>query len=1028
MSLPNIFSLLFFINFTIYFYFGMYILRFNAKSRMHRVFFYSCLALCVWAFTFCIANSAPDYETSLIWRRIASLGWGTIFSFLLHFILLMTGKNRLLQKKWIYILLYLPAVVNVIVFGLYKEIAIQQYNLVNTYAGWINISVNTLWDWMYNFYYAGFSVIGIILVWNWGISSKEHAKKKQSILLCSSYVVAVLTGTMTEVIINLFFPFKVPQIAPIIILIPISAIFYCIKRYGLIAQKGKNAVADEGHILSEVTRLKLYIYVTRTYTMAAFINFTAQYFSHREPLGSILSFSATMLFIGILLEIIQSLKLNTNIRDVLSNIIMTASIPFIILKYMDTAAIYAWAAPIIFIMVSVAFKQSRMITLISIATLFTLLWIWIKTPITTVTFGNTDHIVRICIFAIALWIAHYINRVYLLRLKENEEQVKLQKLLSHISGSFVSVNKSNIDEMINNMLRLCGEHFKVDHTYLFFLSNDQKTINHIYEWRNLGIEAIRDIADEVTTEVLPRWLNLEQLLHQGSIYIPEVAVLPETSQEKEWLQSKQVKSLIVNPLMNQDTVQGVLGFETFVTTTFLRNEQQEILKVFANLISKIWFKVEGEKEINYRAYYDALTGLPNREHFKNSLEQAINIAKQNETLVGVVFVDIDSFKVINDSMGHEGGDLLLKQMGQRLSSYLRPFDIVSRFGGDEFLIMISQVSQFKDILKEVDKIMEAFKQPVNIKNQEYFVTVSAGIAVFPIDGEDTEDLIKNADMAMYVSKQRGKNKYTLCSPDMKRNILINMDLTNSLYRALDRDELLLYYQPQVSSGSGNIIGLEALIRWQHPEKGMIAPKEFIPAAEKTGLINPIGQWVLQTACRQNKAWQKQGLTPMKMAVNLSVAQFHNPKFVETVKNILQETELDPAYLELEITESIAGDEEEYTVNTLNELKKIGVSISIDDFGTQYSSLSRIKTLPVDSIKIDGQFINGISHSSKDEGIIKVIIQLGKTLGLTVLAERVETEQQLVFLRENFCEQMQGFYFYRPMPAHEVEIVLGNMEV
>ena len=296
----------------------------------------------------------------------------------------------------------------------------------------------------------------------------------------------------------------------------------------------------------------------------------------------------------------------------------------------------------------------------------------------------------------------------------------------------------------------------------------------------------------------------------------------------------------------------------------------------------------------------------------------------------------------------------------------------------------------------------------------------------PLDGEDSESLVKNADTAMYEAKDNGKNQYSLCTPDMKNEVEKNMKLSNDLYRALERNELVVYYQPQVDLPTSKIVGVEALIRWMHPTRGMISPGVFIPIAEGNSLINSIGEWVLKTACIQNKKWQDMGLPHMNMAVNLSPVQMINPKIVENIENIIKETRLDPKYIELEITESVTIQESDYVIDVLNKLKKIGVSIAIDDFGTEYSSLSRLKMLPIDRIKIDMQFVQGIENNEKDKAITMVIINLAKSLGLNVLAEGVETNSQLEFLNQKMCDYVQGYYYYKPMPAEELEKILVDL--
>ncbi len=1027
MPLPYLLSFVLIIVCAMFLFYGLFILSLNSESRMHRIFFISCLSLSLWAFSLAISNNAYDYETCLFWRRVGAFGWGPFFSLLLHFIIILIEKGEIFKKRWLYILIYLPAVVSVLVFGLYSRTAVKTYNLVNTYAGWVNISYNTFWDWFYNLYYISFSMIGIVMIFYWGRVSFDKEKKKQVLMINTSYFIAILVGTLSEFVINSVFSFKIPQVAPIIILIPMSVMFYCIKKYGFIVKKKNNANQGIGSILSEDDRVKLYLYLSFAYLIGGFVNFTAQYFSKRESLESAMLFGTLMTLIGLLLYLVQKLKIEILYKDILSTVITAISIPVILLKHFRYSPFYAGIIPIIFIISSIAFSQRRMLILNGSAFLLTLIWILIKAPTATITFTITDHIVRLCTLLAILVMAFYVNHVYIRRLFENEEKLSLQKLLSRISSIFVNTNDSNIDDRINEVLRLCGEHYKTDHVYALFFSDGQKNLNLIYEWCAAGIELQRGPAGNLDATKIIEWVNMDSILRQGNICISDVAATSEDSVEKEYMNDNKIKSMILNPLWNQDCVIGLMGFENVNSTICFKEYQKETLKVLAHLLSDIVLKVEAEKEIKYRANYDALTGLPNRAMFMSQLRRDINMAKRSEKLVGVVFVDIDSFKYLNDTLGHDGGDSLLLKIGERISGCLRIYDIVARFGGDEFVIIIPQASYVEDICSVAMKITESFKQPLTVNGQEFFVTVSMGISVFPLDGTEPEELVKNADAAMCVSKENGKNKFTMCSAFLKEEIEVNALLSNSLHLALQRKEFLLHYQPQVNSMTGEIVGVEALIRWNHPEKGIISPGVFIPLTEKNGLINHIGQWVLHEACIQNKTWQNMGLPPIRMAVNLSLGQFLNSNLVGTVESILKKTELDPSLLELEITESISTYDPEYIISTLNKLKALGVMISIDDFGTEYSSLSRLKIMPVDKIKIDMRFIQGIYTGSKDESIVKVMLQLGKTFGLKVLAEGVENDEQLNFLRDNNCDEIQGYYFYKPMPAEDLELILKNIK-
>lgn len=475
--------------------------------------------------------------------------------------------------------------------------------------------------------------------------------------------------------------------------------------------------------------------------------------------------------------------------------------------------------------------------------------------------------------------------------------------------------------------------------------------------------------------------------------------------------------------MNKEKIIGFMGFDHLRAARKWPDYHQEVLFLVANRVADVWLKSEAEKEIHHLAYHDTVTDLPNRTLLEDRMRQAIKMAGRMDNHIAVIFIDLDNFKTINDTMGHENGDELLRQMAARLSSRIREYDTLARFGGDEFLIMAPTLARPEDARVVAEKIMQAFQEPLLLKNQVFHITASVGVAVYPMDGGTSEELIKYADLAMYASKEQGKNRYTLCSDDLKKEFQIHTELSNSMYRALEQEEFELYYQPKVHAMTEEILGVEALIRWNHPQFGLISPGKFIPMAEKNGLINPMGEWVLETACRQNKAWQQMGLKPIRTAVNISLGQFINKNLAGVVAGVLEKTGLDPASLELEITESIAINEPEYVVRTLNELKALGVSIAIDDFGTEYSSLSRLRTLPIDFIKLDMHFIRDITNGSKEKGILDVVLQLARTLNLRVTAEGVETGEQLAYLRQIACDEIQGFYFYRPMPKNVMEQVL-----
>lgn len=457
------------------------------------------------------------------------------------------------------------------------------------------------------------------------------------------------------------------------------------------------------------------------------------------------------------------------------------------------------------------------------------------------------------------------------------------------------------------------------------------------------------------------------------------------------------------------------------------DRENELLKLTDELRKEVGERKKAQEEISFLAYHDHLTGLPNRINFLEHLNHGIQLAERTQELLAIMFLDVDGFKMINDSLGHLSGDLVLVEVSRRLKTLLRESDSIARLGGDEFVVMVENVGDVNDLKTIAQKILDSFREPFILNNQECIISTSIGIAVYPTDGENSEILIKNADIAMYRAKEQGKSQYVICSDSIKNKVLETMKISNHLYRALERGEFEVYYQPQISCNNNLIVGAEALIRWNHPQMGMVLPGKFISIAEQTGQILPIGAWVLRTACSQNKAWQDAGYPKIRIGVNMSIRQFQNHDIASEVHSILIDTGYDPAYLELEITESIAMREHSYIIDALNMLREIGVHIAIDDFGIEYSSMNHLKRLPVDRIKIPMPFVHGIDMGSKDKAITKSIIVLAKSLGLNVIAEGVETKTQYDFLTQKMCDEIQGFYHFEPMCSADFEKLLQDQK-
>jgi len=432
---------------------------------------------------------------------------------------------------------------------------------------------------------------------------------------------------------------------------------------------------------------------------------------------------------------------------------------------------------------------------------------------------------------------------------------------------------------------------------------------------------------------------------------------------------------------------------------------------------------QAQEKLNHLAYHDALTDLPNQVLFKDRLKQAIALSRRSDQMQAVLLLNLDRFKTINDSLGYTAGDRLLQSVAQRLSSCVRESDTVARFGGDDFAVLLTQIPRAQDAANVASAIKSALDQAFLFEDQEIFVSSSIGISLYPHDGRDTGGLLKNAGAALDRAKSLGGNVYQFYTAGGTTRALKQLVLENNLRPGLERAEFFVQYQPQVDIRGFHLVGMEALVRWQHPSLGLLYPSEFVPLAEESGLIIALGDWVMRTACAQNKAWQDAGLTPLRLSVNFSARQFQQATFMDDVAHILKETNLDPRWLELELTESSIMKEPEVAIEKLHELKLMGIKVAIDDFGTGYSSLNYLKRFPIDTLKIDKTFVSDVCKDPHDTAIVRAIINLGHALDLTVIAEGVETKEQLQYLSALECDVVQGFLFSKALHAAAFEELL-----
>ena len=615
------------------------------------------------------------------------------------------------------------------------------------------------------------------------------------------------------------------------------------------------------------------------------------------------------------------------------------------------------------------------------------------------------------------------------RKQAEAEVLRRDRLLQGVAeASRVLLTTRAFEEAVPHVLETLGKAAEADRIYIYeHLRQDlngEPRMRLRYEWIRPGI-TLSISQPHLQNQFygacgLQRWY---QTFSRGSSIRGIVKDLPALDRTRGTGEAS--LSILIVPIFIDDSLWGYIGFDACHREHDWSTTEESILVAIAAILGGAIKRQQTEAEMRHQAFHDSLTGLPNRTFFNEHLSLAVAQARRSQEVLAVVFLDLDRFKTINDTLGHAVGDQLLAQAPQRLMKALREQDLLTRWGGDEFTLILPSLSSANDAAKVAQRLAEALRPVFVLDGHELHITCSIGIALFPQDGDDMTTLLQNADAALYRAKEQGRNRYQFYTATINSEASQRLILENSLHHALERQEFVVYYQPQINVDTGQVVQIEALLRWRHPELGLVAPQMFIPMAEEIGLIVPMGEWVLQQVCAQQVRWRQTGYPCFRIAVNLSARQLQYPGLVNQVRTILDQTGLPASSLELEITETTAMRDVEATVNTLNELRRVGVRISMDDFGTGYSSLSYLKKFPINGLKIDRAFVSEILTNAQDRAMVKAIITMTQGLNLNVVAEGVETAGQLHCLRPLGCSEMQGYLFSQPLAPEDMTAYLNR---
>lgn len=989
-------SLLFLITGVIYQYLGGYMLYINPRVKINRIFYLITLSLSIWALCFAMAIIAPDLQNALFWRRISSLGWGPFYALMAHFTIMLTrNKNNKNEnpeiKIWQYIFFYAPALIIVYAYGISTELSAQNYHLIKTVLCWRNITINSTWDYFFCLYYIGYSCLGIFLLIQWRQKSSLIREKKQATLIIASFLICLILGSTTDIFIDYYTGIVLPECGVIFLLIPITVIWNSIKKYGLMTLSPGNIAEDiivnmnDGLILLDsngaIKMMNPSSEKLLGYSLPDLITQNINILLNNEMSGPEVSWNT----IG-----------KTDATGIEINVYTKEGIQ----------------TPVLFSATKINDKWGEIVGIICILSDLT----EIKTREAALQKAQDELEQKVSERTKEL---SDVNEKLITEIEERTKIVELQKHVAEISANFIALTQWNAGEKIQQMLEQMGKILQADRAYVVMINWVENSLLCEYEWYKEGMNCKIDWDTIMKNHT--SWIVNNCKIKQ-EIFVPNVTLISDEKQfEREQLIVFKIKSMIAMPIEREGEVLGFIGFDTVLEEQNWDLSQVYSIRTLAKVFSDGIAKMEYEKQMEFLAYHDPLTKLPNRLELVRRIEY--HISKNAKEKMALIFIDIDDFKFINDTMGHQYGDNILVMISDMLRNILGDNGLIARIGGDEFVIVIERFQGKEAVISICEQIMGVFHEPFMIEQEEFYLKASAGVAFYPENGQNALEMLKSSDFAMYNAKEAGKNQYKICDVKILEEMNYKNQLIKGLSKALAGQEFMIYYQPQVSLKTGKIIGMEALLRWNSPEYGMISPAVFIPLAEQNGFINAIGEWVIRQVCEQMCKWKKSGKNSIRIAINLSVNQFRQKSFWTNLENIIRENNINPSYLEFEMTESVAMNEEDNIVEVLNRLKQLGVQIAIDDFGTDYSSLSRIKEIPIDKIKIDREFIKELSDSPKDQAIVKAILMLGKNLNLIVLAEGAETQAEIDFLIVHKCDEVQGYFYHKPMPANEIELLL-----
>lgn len=1001
MTLENVISLLLYLMLYAYLYIGIYTLSLRRNDFVNRAFFGLCLSASTWVLTFSIANSAQNYESALFWRMLSVFGWGIFYSLMLDFTLLLTNKSLLLRKKWLYLVIYGPVLINILVFALISNIALDQYNLVRTEAGWIHVTENTLWEWYFRIYYILFTLVSGFVLLNWGLKHEERHVKIKSIILVVSIGLSIVLGTLTESVVNYYFSVKVPQVGPLFIIFPLLAIMWSLKELGFVDTKLERADLTKGKYLTVETHEKLLALTARLFLNTAYLIFGWQRFFAHQELVRFMPITTLIFMSGAFILFAVSLNLKETLINKALKLIVFTTVPISIFYGINQTASTGWIVPIVFTLIAIAFNDRTMLWGIGGTTMASYIIVWILQPSQDIDFTFTGHLIRLFAIFLVGQIALFINNIYTLRLNQVELQLENNRFTSQSMDILDTINEGNFVQRVEQILETSCTYLGVDSACLYLSPKHIGLVPNEYHWYSQGVKP--DFLQAVDESIVVNDdIDLNELSHK-------------LTTELNFMDSKCFK------LEDKDHVLGVLVVSSHHGRIDISHDQKLALDIITGKLSATFYKLSSDMKLYDMVYFDEMTHLPNRQSLEIYL-QGLHALSQEYTLI---LVGVDEFRKVNDYYGHHYGDQLLASLAEKLVDLDNSHAYTARLMGDIFALVLTDVNSKNESSAIANKILEISHEPS--MDKEFFIKAHLSLGIFQWQSKEMsfQEVLRNTDIALNISKGKGGNCYTHYESSMLDEFMETLSLEDALKKAIEEQAFILLFQPKIKCETNEMVGVEVLLRWKHPLKGFISPLVFIPMAERKGWISEIDRWVFEQASNQNKSWQLKGYPALVMSINISPTSIVNEVNKNELMGAIEAMQWDTNYIEIELTENSIYTLDQQVISNLNFIKAQGISIALDDFGVAHSSLSRLNDLPIGHIKIDKRFIDDLEYDEKSIKLLKGIVNLSKSIGLKTTAEGVETQGQYEIVKESGCDEIQGYYYSKPLPANEIEHILAG---